>query len=83
MLWEQKETFWERNALHFWERNALYALASFSIFPDILISSHGESAFCLSSLRQNENESLSHLIRFTCSCVIFFDLKMTCKCENY
>ena len=49
-LWESNETFWgrnetfrERKALHFWERNALYALASFSIFPDILISSHSVS----------------------------------------
>ena len=60
----------------FRERNALYALISLSIFPDIWISSHGESAFCLSLLRQTENKSLSHLIRSTCSCVIFFDLKM-------
>ena len=58
-LWERNETFWgrnetfrERNALHFWESNALYALASFSISPDIRISSHGESAVCLSSLRK-------------------------------
>ena len=42
-FWEQNETFWGRNALHFWERNALYSLASFSIFPDIRISSHSES----------------------------------------
>ena len=55
-LRERNETFRERNALHFWERNALYALASFSIFPDIQISSHGESTFCLSSLRQNEKK---------------------------
>ena len=76
-LWEGNETFCERNALNFWERNTLYALASFSIFHDIPISSHGESAFRLSSLRQNENKSLSHLIRTTCLCVIFFDLKRT------
>ena len=49
-FWERNETLQERNPLHFWERNALYTLASFSISPDIWISSHGESAFCLSSL---------------------------------
>lgn len=55
-------------------RNALYALAPFSIFSVIHISSHGKSAFCLSSLRQNEKKSLSDLIRSTCSFVIFFEL---------
>ena len=48
-----------RKLNNFWERNALYmyALASFSIFPDIRISMHGESTFCLFSLRQNENKT--------------------------
>ena len=48
-------------------------------FTHIRISSHCESPFCLSSLRQDENESLSYLIRSTCSCVILFNLKRTCK----
>ena len=77
-LRERNETLWERNE-RFWGRNGTLCIFGngtlCTLWPRI--SSHGKLALCLSSLRQNENKSLSHFIRFTCSCVIFFDLKDT------
>ena len=65
-------------------RNALYAFTSFSIFSDIHISSHGKSAFCLSSLRQNEKKIIwfNYIHLFVCNFLWIIKGQVSVKIMN-